>query len=176
MNLLDIFIIVPLVWFAYKGVRRGLVLELASLAGLVLGIYAAIHFSDFTEQFLIDSFHAGGQYLHVVAFIITLVVVIVVIYLIGKLIEKLLDLVALGFFNKLLGLVFGLLKGALLVSVVLFVINSFDTNQRFLKPHVKERSLFYAPVEKIVPTIVPWLDMEKFRQKKEEIEEALPEI
>jgi len=176
MNLLDIFIIVPLVWFAYKGVRRGLVLELASLAGLVLGIYAAIHFSDFTEQFLIDSFDAHGKYLYVISFIITLVVVIVVIYLIGKLIEKLLDLVALGFFNKLLGLVFGLLKGALLVSLILFIINSFDTNQRLIKPNVKENSLFYAPVEKIIPTIVPWLDLDRFREKKEEIEESLPEV
>ena len=176
MNLLDIFIIVPLVWFAYKGARRGLVLELAALAGLILGIYAAIHFSDRTEQLLIENLNAGGRYLHVFSFILTLIVVILVIYLIGKIIEKLLDLVALGFLNRLLGLVFGLLKGALLVSVVLFIINSFDVNQQFLKPHVKENSLFYAPVEKIVPTIAPWIDMEKFRQKREAFEETLPEV
>jgi membrane protein required for colicin V production len=176
MNLLDIFIVVPLVWFGYKGARRGLVIELASLAGLILGIYAAIHFSGFTEEFLADTFELTGKYMPIVSFIITLVVVIIVIYLLGKIVEKLIDMVALGFFNKLLGLAFGILKGALLVSVILFIINSFDTNQRFLKPHVKENSLLYEPVEKIVPTIVPWLDLDKFRQKKEEIEESLPEV
>ena len=112
----------------------------------------------------------------IVSFIITLVVVILVIYLLGKIIEKLIDLVALGFFNKLLGLFFGVLKGALLVSVILFVINSFDGNQRLIKPHVKENSLLYGPVEKIIPTIVPWLDLDKFREKKEAIEEALPQV
>jgi membrane protein required for colicin V production len=177
MNLLDIFIIVPLVWFGYKGVRRGLVLELASLAGLILGIYAAIHFSHFTEEFLSDTFELTGKYMPIVSFIVTLIVVILVIYLLGKIVEKLIDMVALGFFNKLLGLAFGILKGALLVSVVLFIINSFDLNQRFLKPHVKEKSLLYAPVEKIVPGIMPWLDLDKFRQKNEEIEEeVLPQV
>lgn len=176
MNLLDIFIIVPLVWFAYKGLIRGLVLELASLVGLVLGIWAAIHFSHHTEQFLVDSFHANGQYLPVIAFILTFLAVLLVIFIIGKIIEKLIDLVALSFINKLLGLVFGLLKGSLLVSVALFVINSFDTHQRLLKPHIKENSLFYAPLEKIVPTIMPWVDLDRFREKKQEMEEGLPMV
>jgi len=176
MNWLDICIIVPLVWFGYKGLRRGLVLELASLIGLILGIYIAIHFSYYTEDFLRDTFNLAGKYMPVVSFIITLVVVILVIYLIGKVIEKLIDLVALGFFNKLLGLIFGLLKGALLVSVLLFVINAFDTNERLIKPHVKENSLLYPPISKIIPTITPWIDLEKFRKKAEEVEEALPEV
>jgi len=176
MNLLDIFIIVPLVWFGYKGLARGLVLEVASLVGLILGIYAAIHFSHFTETFLYESFHMEGKYMPVISFVITFLAVLLVIFLIGKIIEKLIDLVALGFFNKLLGLVFGVLKGALLISVVLFVITAFDTHQKFLQPHVKERSLLYAPVEKIVPTIVPWLDMDKFREKKEQIEDSLQEF
>jgi len=176
MNLLDIFIVIPLVWFGYKGLTRGLVLELASLIGLILGIYAGIHFSHYAENFLVDTFHLSGKYLPVISFIVTFIVVILAIYLIGKIIEKLIDLVALGFFNKLLGLVFGILKGALLISVLFFVINSFDLNQRMIKPHVKENSLLYGPVEKIVPAIVPWLDMDKFREKKEQIEESLPQV
>ncbi len=42
MNWLDIGIAVPLVWGAYVGFKKGLVIELASLAALILGIYAAI--------------------------------------------------------------------------------------------------------------------------------------
>ena len=102
--------------------------------------------------------------------------VILVIYLIGKVIEKLLDLVALGFFNKLLGMVFGVLKAAVLLSLLIFVINTFDIHEKLIKPHVKENSLLYAPISKIVPSILPWLDLERFKEKKEELEERVQEV
>ena len=41
VNLLDILIIVPLLLFAWNGYRKGLIIEIASLAALVLGLYAA---------------------------------------------------------------------------------------------------------------------------------------
>ena len=176
MNLLDIFIIIPIIYFAYKGFSRGLVLELAALVGLILGIYVAVHFSYFAENILINTFHLSGKYLPILSFIITFVMVILVIYLIGKVIEKLLDLVALGFFNKLLGMVFGVLKAAVLLSLLIFVINTFDIHEKLIKPHVKENSLLYAPISKIVPSILPWLDLERFKEKKEELEERVQEV
>ena len=176
MNLLDIIIIVPIIYFGYKGLSRGLVLELASLIGLILGIYIAVHFSFYTENILANTFHLTGKYLPIVSFIVTFIVVILVIYLLGKITEKLLDLVALGFFNKLLGLVFGVLKGAVLLSVVFFVINTFDVNEKLIKPKAKENSFLYGPVAKIVPSILPWLNLDKYKQKKEEMKEKLEEV
>ena len=47
MTFLDIIIAIPLVIFIWKGWRKGLVFELANLAGLVVGIYCAVHFSQY---------------------------------------------------------------------------------------------------------------------------------
>ena len=42
MGVLDIIFIIPIVWLAYKGFSKGLIIELATLAALVLGIYASL--------------------------------------------------------------------------------------------------------------------------------------
>lgn len=46
MDWLDILILILLGASAWKGFRRGFIIELASLVGLVLGIWAGIHLSD----------------------------------------------------------------------------------------------------------------------------------
>ncbi len=52
MNWLDIVLAIPLLWFTYKGFRNGLIIELASLAALILGIFIALHFSFYAEDYL----------------------------------------------------------------------------------------------------------------------------
>ena len=46
MNYLDIIIIIPLIWGAYKGFRKGFIIEIASLIALILGIWGGINFSS----------------------------------------------------------------------------------------------------------------------------------
>jgi membrane protein required for colicin V production len=45
MNYIDIIIGIVLIVSAISGFRKGLIVEVASLAALILGIWGAIHFS-----------------------------------------------------------------------------------------------------------------------------------
>ena len=110
MNILDIILVIPMIWLAYRGFTKGLVIELTSLVALILGIWIALHFSYFSSDFLTEHFEINQKYLHIVAFIITFIVIIILVYLVGKLVERLINLIALGFINKLAGAVFGVLK------------------------------------------------------------------
>ncbi len=56
MNYLDIISALLLAWFAFNGYRKGLIIEVASLAALILGVYAMLYFSDVTASFLIEFF------------------------------------------------------------------------------------------------------------------------
>jgi len=76
INLLDIIIIVPLLLFAWGGYKKGFVIEVASLAALVLGLYMAFFFSDFAAQMLNDLFDIDQKYVAVIAFILTFIVVL----------------------------------------------------------------------------------------------------
>jgi membrane protein required for colicin V production len=161
MNLLDILLIVPLLWFAYRGFKRGLIIELASLAALILGIFAALHFSWYAGSILDDYFEMDEKYLSLLSFAVTFIVVVLIVYTIGKLIEKVVDMVALGFVNKLFGALFGILKSALLLSVILLVLTSLDKNEKVLTQKAKDNSVLYKPVASIVLYIIPRLDLEE---------------
>lgn len=166
MNWLDIVLAIPLLWFMYKGFRNGLIIELASLAALVLGIFIALHFSFYAKEFLIDNFDIADNYLNIIAFAITFIIVAVLVYLVGKIIHKLISIVALGFLNRLAGGIFGLLKAALVLSVILYFLNGFDSS--LIKAEVRENSFLYEPVESIVPMIIPRIDLDNIHLPDEE--------
>ena len=173
MNYIDLLLLLPIIWFVYQGFRKGFVIELASLLALVLGIYAALYFSGYVATVLVDHLNMGPRYVPVVSFIITFIVVVFLVYAVGKLLEKLINLVALGFLNKIAGAVFGLLKGAVLISVVLMIINHF--NEDLISEEKRSGSMLYEPIEGIAPMLWDsfrdWdLDDEKIRDLQEEMD------
>ena len=99
----------------------------------------------------------------------------VLVFLVGKIIHKLISIIALGFLNRLAGAIFGFLKTALVLSVILYFLNGYDTNSSIIKDEIKDDSYLYDPVEAIVPTILPLINLEKLSiPDKDDI--GLPEI
>ena len=161
MNVLDIIFLVPLIWFAYRGFNKGFIIELSSLVALVLGIYIAINFSGLTAGWLTDNFNIGEKYLTIVAFIVTFVAVVFGVFMVGKILEKFIDVLLLGFINKIAGGAFGIVKAAFLISVILWIINSLDPGDYLIKQETREASMLYGPVESFAPTIIPKLKLDK---------------
>ena len=137
MNILDIILIIPLAWFAYRGFTRGFIIELASLVALIAGIWAAIHFSFFAADFLAGNFDMGPKYIPIVAFIITLVAVVVIVYMVGKIIEKFINIQAHGLLKKQAGLAFGIVKAAFVMSVIILIIKSFYDYRSLKNPKIR---------------------------------------
>lgn len=161
MNVLDIILVIPLIWFIYRGFTKGLIIEFASLVGLILGIWAAINFSYFAADILESYVDLKQKYISIIAFIITFIIVVVLVYLIGKIIEKFINLIALGFLNKLFGAFFGLLKAAFILSIIILIINTFDNNKNIITSKLRKGSILYKPIASLVPTIIPKLNLEK---------------
>ncbi len=162
MGWLDIVLLIPLIWFTYKGFKNGLIIELASLAALIAGIFIALHFSFYVNDYLRENFDIAENYLYIISFVITFIIVALLIFLVGKIIHKFISIIALGFLNRLAGGIFGLLKAALVLSVILYFMNGFDIGSSIIKPEVKEKSYLYEPIESIVPLIIPKLKLENF--------------
>lgn len=155
---LDIIMMIGILWYAYKGFVKGLVIELASLAALILGIYIAYHFSDFTSEFLKNTFHMQSEYLHIIAFAVTFFAVVIATHLLGKLIETVVNIAMLGLINKLAGLVFGVLKISLVISGLFYIISSVDPNNQIITKDTREKSLLYKPVSSLVYKIIPVIE------------------
>ncbi|MCU0371261.1 MAG: CvpA family protein [Bacteroidales bacterium] len=150
MNLLDLLLLIPVVWLCIRGFSKGFILELASLIGLVLGILAAYYFSDHLKDLLKEYFTLTDRAMKVTSYILIFLAVMLVVYLIGKALEKVVEVVMLGWLNKLLGAIVGLAKGIVVVCIILFLFEKFDPAQKVIKPDVKEKSMFYGPVMEVV--------------------------
>ena len=155
MNWVDAIIVVILILSLVTGFINGLVKEVASLAALILGIWGAIKFSTFTAEKLYDYFDMTGRYVGVIAFLITFGIIVVIIHFIGILADKVVSAVSLGFINRILGIVFGLIKSMLIMSVFFVVLNAIDARRPFLPKKTIEESKFYNPISDIAPAIFP---------------------
>ena len=155
MNWLDAIIVVILILSLVTGFINGLIKEVASLAALILGIWGAIKFSTFTAEKLYDYFDMTGRYVGVIAFLITFGIIVVIIHFIGILADKVVSAASLGFINRILGIVFGLIKSMLIMSVFFVVLNAIDARRPFLPKKTIEESKFYNPISDIAPAIFP---------------------
>ncbi len=155
MNVLDIVLGSLLLFGLIRGLMKGLFVEVASIVALILGIYGAIHFSDFAASFLENRVDWDEKYINITAFAVTFIVIIVVIALAGKALTKLADFASLGVLNKLLGGVFGALKIGLILSVVLIIFNKMNSNIPLIEDHELEDSMLYKPVKSLAPIIFP---------------------
>ena len=168
MNYLDITIAILLLLFAIRGLRRGLIIEVVTLLAFGVGIYGAMHFSDFTADRLQEVMNINPQHLNTIAFILTFILLVVVVNLIGYLVKKMIKSLNMGFFDRLGGFLFGAAKGLLLCSTFLLVFNNFQL-LGLIKDEVKETSFLYPYVEKTVPYLYRGFDLVKGA-----VQEAMP--
>jgi len=147
MSQIDIILIIPLLWGAVMGFKKGLVLELASLVGLILGIYGAIKFSDYTAEKLVEFVDITQQWLGLISFLVTFVGIVLGVFLAARVLNKALKLVALGTVNRVLGLVFGTLKFALIISTALYFFENINRKFEFVEQEFADESLLYQPIK-----------------------------
>lgn len=157
MSIVDILILIPLGYAAWKGFQHGIIIEIFTLLALLVGIYAGIHFSDVTANWMKNSLGWDSEYLPVIAFTITFLGIGAMVYFAGKMIEQFVKVTNLTPINKAFGIVFAVLKMTYFVSVFLVLLESYDEKGDFLPPSMKEKSLLYNPILKVSTTTIPAL-------------------
>jgi len=118
MNLLDLILAILFVGFAVSGIARGLVRQLFSLGGLVAGHLSGIRYYAFAQGKLGLSF----QYAEVVGYAVVFLAAYIAVRLIGGLIEDRVRKSKLSGSDRLAGMAAGLVKGALLSILIVFLL------------------------------------------------------
>ena len=123
MNSFDWLLIAVLAYSAITAFMRGLVRELFTLGGLVIGILLASWYHSWLAIRL-DRFipaPAGD----VVAFLAITTGVMVIAAILGKLVQSTANAIGLGFFDRMGGAGFGLVRGGLLGVAILMAAAAF---------------------------------------------------
>jgi len=153
----DIVFVLIFLWAAYKGFSKGFILQAASLAALILGIYGSIKLSGFVAAIIMEKMGRHGEYIPLISFAITFIGIVIVIHFLARLAEKLLEMIALSFVNRIFGVFFNLIKYAFIISTVLVVINEIDRKMQFLPREKVNESRLYKPLSSLAPMIFPYL-------------------
>ena len=115
MTLLDIILAIPLGIFIFLGWKRGVVREAATLVGVLVGIWAAVHFSRLIASLL----GLTGDHAILIAFFILFVGTMVLAFLLGRIAERVLKSLKMNLPNKIAGAALGMVKALCILAVLL---------------------------------------------------------
>ncbi len=173
MNILDIVIIAAVLFFLIRGIFRGIIREIGSLAGVVLGIWLGNLYHPQVADFL-KSFLPPGKFLPLIAFALIFLLVLVICNVLGWLFKKLFQKIFLGWVDRILGAGLALIKGILLSYLIIVLVTFFVPRDSTLVKESRLAPVVISAYQAMVSLIPPGSQekLEKtFKQKKEDLEE-----
>ena len=157
MNILDIIILICLVPSIIQGLRKGFISQAISIVSIVAGVWASANFANLVSDWLAQYLEAPEQVLRIVSFAIIMIVVFIILGLIGKLLHGIIQLVMLGWVNRLLGAAFAFAKAILILGVLILIFNSINANFNLVDAKVLEESVLYPIIKDISDIVFPYL-------------------
>jgi membrane protein required for colicin V production len=124
MNWLDYVLIAILAFSAIQSFRRGFSREIISVAAAVAGLVLGMWFYG-TAGLLVSQWITSPRIANLVGFLLVFLGVILVGAIAGAIVRKFLSVVGLSFFDRLLGAVFGLARGAVIAVALLTAWTAF---------------------------------------------------
>lgn len=124
MSLLDWVIVIILIVSTLAAARSGLMVEIFSLGGLIVGLLLACWHYQHLVPWMMGR-HMDLQVAKVVSFLVIAVGVMILAGILGRILRWSVHAVGLGWLDRTAGAVFGLIKGAVLVVVMIVALLAF---------------------------------------------------
>ena len=157
MSIVDIILLICFIPALISGLRKGLIAQLIAIISIFAGIWVSFEFASITSQWLSQYIEAPENVLEIVAFALIMVGVFVTLGIVGKMLEGILNLVMLGWANKLLGVAFAFVKSALVTGLLIMVFNSINTSFDLVSAETLSESVLYTPLKDFADSVFPYI-------------------
>jgi membrane protein required for colicin V production len=137
----------------FKGYSKGLILALFSIIGFIAGLAAALKLSAYAAEKLSGSFNTSGKWLPFVSFLLVFLVVVLLVNLGARLLQKSVEMIMLGWANRLGGILLFIVLYSILLSVFLF----YAVQLHFLSDEALAASVTYPYLKPIGPAVIDGL-------------------
>jgi membrane protein required for colicin V production len=124
MNWLDIIVVATIAWFIFSAFWAGVIREIVAIVGVALGIVlAGLFYQDLADdvKLVVDADNAS----RIIAFLLIFGACALAGQLAAMVLKQTAALLMLGTFDHLLGAVFGLAKGIVVVEILMIVFVTF---------------------------------------------------
>lgn len=148
--LIDVAFFILIILACIKGFRKGLIVAFFSIIAFIAGLAAALKLSSVVAIKLSATINASAKWLPVISFILVFLIVVLLVNLAGKMLEKSVEMLLLGWVNKLGGIVLFVLLYSIIFSIFLFYAVQLD----FLKPQTIKASQCYSIIQPIGPAVI----------------------
>ncbi len=159
--IIDVFFVLLMIYAIIKGYRNGFVIAIFSFFGIIIGLAAAMKFSTLVADWLKNSTHISIAWLPFLSFLIVMIGILILVRLTAKLIHTAMELVLLGWLNKLSGMLLYATLFVIMYSVLLF----YAVKLHFCKEDTLLSSVCYSFIQPWGPkaiglfgTIIPLFD------------------
>ena len=144
MSWLDIIILLPLLIGLVRGLMKGIIAEVMSIAAIVLGLLGAKWWSAPFTNWLMQQFEWSEAASFVVAYAVLFAGIALALNIMARLLSKLFQKINLGWLNRLAGGVFGVAKWGIVILSLVLCLHSLDKQFQFLQPELKRQSVVYT--------------------------------
>lgn len=157
MSILDVILLICFIPALIQGLKKGFISQVISIASIIIGIWASSRFADAVSEWLAKYITASEQVLKVASFALILIAVILALAAVGKLLEGIFKMVTLGWLNRLLGLVFSLVKTSLLIGLLIMVFTSLNDTFKLVSEATLNESVLYTPFKEAAFKVFPYI-------------------
>lgn len=151
MNTFDLIILLILGFFCVKGLFRGMVMEVLTFIGLLVGYLVALRIKSDITIIIQKWIHLPDIVINTISFLLIFMTIIILFRFIAGRIRQIFKWTFLGWVDKAGGLLIGLLKGSLIASLLILLISVIPLSGNIKKE--QEKSLLFLPVRSIAPAV-----------------------
>ena len=157
MNILDIILLICFIPAAIQGFQKGFISQVIAIISIIAGVWLSVQFASEVTVWLAQYIQGSEQVLKVVSFALIFIAVIAGLALLGRLVEGTVKLIMLGWMNRLLGVVFSLVKASLIVGLIIMAFCSLNNTFQFVSEDVLNQSVLFPPLKNMAYTVFPYL-------------------
>jgi len=157
MNALDIVLLLCFVPAIFQGITKGFVRQAAAIAGILLGVWLAFHFSTAARDWLQQYLEMPTQTLTIVVFVFLLVIGLLCAHLAGRAVAGVVKVAMLDWLDKLLGVAFALFKAFLIVGLIVVFLDYLDSTLHVITGDILAGSTLYGPIKELTYGIYPYI-------------------
>jgi membrane protein required for colicin V production len=153
LKIVDIVLILLLLFGAYRGYQKGLLLEILTFFALIIAIISAFNLLHAGVKFLSNYFESS-KILPYISFILIFLLVFIGIFFLSKALKKIVDYTLLGRFDKYAGALLGACEIAFGISMILWL----SHNAHIDMPRSYTNGTFLYPnLVAFAPKLVSWI-------------------
>ena len=157
MNTLDIILLLCFIPGVVKGISKGFIRQAAALVGIIVGVWASWHFGNKLAEFLKPSLEVSEAVIQVISFAAVFIAVTILAALLGWLLSRIFKVAMMGWLDKGLGVLFGMLVTTVILGVIIVLYNTLDSKLHIPDGGITEGSVIYNTLKDAAYAVFPYL-------------------